>query len=65
VSEYYDLDLGPYAFDFTRRVVGADTLYTRIFHDGEGNATGRVRVNPYDHPVDGVPARDAIIESFQ
>ena len=64
MSEYYDLRLGSHAFPFERVTVGADTLYVREFHDGEGTVTGRVTVNPNSVDLEGVPAEDALIESL-
>jgi len=65
ISEYYDLELGSAAYAFQKQVFGADTLYTRYFHDGTGQITGYVAVNPYDHEVAGVPAEDAVIQEIE
>ncbi len=64
VSEYYDLELGDVADPYRREIFSGDTLYTRTFRDTDGNPTGYVAVNPYDHPVGGVPAEDAIFETY-
>jgi hypothetical protein len=65
IADYYDLELGTHAYQFQKQAFGADTLYTRYFHDGTGTVTGYVAVNPYDHEVAGVPPEDAVIQEIE
>lgn len=64
VAEYYDIDLGTYAYPMQRYVVGADTVYTRHFHDGEGHLTGFVAVNPNPISLAGIGPEDAVITTY-
>lgn len=64
VSDYYDLNLGSHAYPVRRHVFGADTVYTRHFHDGTGHVTGFVGVNPNTLPFAGIGPEDAVIRTY-
>lgn len=49
----YEYDFGAPLEDFSKELVGSDTLYVRRFEEGF------VEVNPFAYPLRGIPADDA------